>query len=223
MKQIKRWLLALLFPLLAVSQVLAEGYVEGTSYLKLAKPQPTASADRIEVVELFWYGCSHCFKLEPYLQDWLATKPDDVEFIRLPAILGPSWELLARAYFTADILGVTNKTHATLFDVIHEKKNKLNSDDKLRAFFIDHGVSAEEFDKTFNSFAVAIKLNNARLMTRRYVITGVPTLIVNGKYSTSASLAGGNPAIIKVVDYLVARERKQAAETAESAVTTASQ
>ena len=223
MKQIKRWLLALLFPLLVAPHVLAENYVEGVNYLKLDKLQPTASADRIEVVELFWYGCSHCHRFEPYAQDWLANKPDDVEFIRLPAILGPDWELLARAYFTADLLGVTNKTHTALFDVIHEKKNKLNSVDKLRAFFIDHGVSAEDFDKTFNSFAVAIKLNNARLMTRRYAITGVPTIIINGKYSTSGSLAGGHPEIIKVINYLIEQERKLAAIPKAPAAITVSQ
>ncbi|MBT8117211.1 MAG: DsbA family protein, partial [Gammaproteobacteria bacterium] len=105
----------------------------------------------------------------------------------------------------------------------HKRRQRINNEEKLREFFVKRGVSAEDFNKTFRSFAVAIKLNNARLMTRRYGITGVPALIVNGKYSTSASIAGGNPELIKVMDYLVERERKQATAPAEPPVTAASQ
>ncbi len=168
-------------------------------------------------------GCPHCYQLEPYLKDWVAGKPDDVNFIRMPAILGPGWELLSKAWFTAELLGVTEQVHTALFEEIHKRRQRINTEEKLREFFVKHGVSAEDFDKTFRSFAVAIKVNNARLMTRRYAITGVPTLIINGKYSTSASIAGGNPELIKVMDYLVEQERKQATAPAESAVTAASQ
>jgi thiol:disulfide interchange protein DsbA len=223
MKRIVKWLLVMWLPLFAASPVLAEQYTEGTEYLKLAKPQQTESKDRIEVVELFWYGCPHCFKLEPYLKDWSEKKPDDVDFVRLPAILGPSWDLLAKAWFTADLLGVTDKTHVALFETIHDRKNKINTEDKVREFFISRGVSADDFNKTFNSFAVAIKVNNARLMTRRYAITGVPTLIINGKFSTSASRAGGNPNVIEVMNYLIDQERKLAVTPDETAVNTASQ
>lgn len=223
MKHVARWLLFMLLPVFAATAVLAKDYTEGTEYLKLANPQPTASTDSIEVVELFWYGCPHCYQLEPYLKDWVAGKPEDVNFIRLPAILGPGWELLSKAWFTAELLGVTEQTHTALFEEIHKHRQRINTEEKLREFFVKHGVSAEDFDKTFRSFAVAIKLNNARLMTRRYALTGVPTLIINGKYSTSASIAGGNPELIKVVDYLVEQERKLAAAQSEPAVTTATQ
>lgn len=223
MKYVARWLLFMLLPAFAATAVLAKDYEEGTEYLKLANPQPTASTDSIEVVELFWYGCPHCYQLEPYLKEWVAGKPEDVNFIRLPAILGPGWELLSKAWFTAELLGVTEQTHTALFEEIHKRRQRINTEEKLREFFVKHGVSAADFDKTFRSFAVAIKLNNARLMTRRYAITGVPTLIINGKYSTSASIAGGNPELIKVVDYLVDQERKLAAAQTEPAVTTASQ
>ena len=223
MKHVVRWLLVMLLPVLAVAPVLAKDYVEGTEYLKLANPQPTATKDKIEVVELFWYGCPHCYRLEPYLKDWSAELPEDVAFTRMPAILGPGWELLSKAWFTAELLGVTEQTHTALFEEIHKRRQRINTKDKLREFFVKHGVSAADFDKTFRSFAVAIKLNNARLMTRRYAITGVPTLIVNGKYSTSASIAGGNPELIKVLDYLIEQERKQVAAQTETAVTTASQ
>jgi thiol:disulfide interchange protein DsbA len=135
----------------------------------------------------------------------------------MPAIMGASWELLAKAYYTAELLGVLDKAHGELFSTIHEKNKKIKDDKMLREFFVGLGVSAEDFDKTFNSFAVAVKLNNARMMTRHYGVSGVPTVVVNGKYSTGASLAGSNQKLIEVIDYLVAQERSLAAAPAAQA------
>ena len=106
MKTVTKWLLVLVLPCLVATVALAEDYQEGKEYLVLSNPQPTSSADKIEVVELFWYGCPHCYRLEPLLQEWLDSKPDDVEFVRMPAVLGPSWELYGKAYYTAELLGV---------------------------------------------------------------------------------------------------------------------
>ena len=222
MKAISKWVLMLL-PLLFAAGASAEAATEEATYKLLANEQPTASADKVEVVELFWYGCPHCHKLEPELQDWLAKKPDDVEFIRIPAILGPRWELFAKAFYTSDLLDVTDKIHPALFAAIHEDRKKIDTVDKVKAFFVDHGVSAEDFDKTFKSFAVAIKLNNARMMTRRYGISGVPTIIINGKYSTGPSMTGGNKQVIKVIDQLIAQERKQLAVPSAPAAVSASE
>jgi thiol:disulfide interchange protein DsbA len=171
--------------------------------------------ERVEVVELFWYGCPHCYDLEPLVKEWLAGKPDDVEFVRLPAIVGPRWELLARAYFTAQSLGVLEKIHPALFAAIHDKKQNIKDEAALRDFFATQGISEKEFNEAFNSFAVAFKVNNAKLMTRRYAISGVPTIIVNGKFRTSGKLAGGHEELFEVVDYLVAAERA-AAEPAQA-------
>jgi thiol:disulfide interchange protein DsbA len=118
------------------------------------------------------------------------------------------WELLAKAYYTAELLGVLDKTHEALFEALHEEKRKIVDEAALQEFFVSRGVSAEEFKSTINSFAVNVKINNARLMTRRYALTGVPTMIVNGKYSTSPGMARGNEAVIKIVNYLVGKERK---------------
>lgn len=208
MKTVSRWLLILLIPFYAMSACAAENYTEGKEYTRLSSPQPVATEGRIEVVELFWYGCPHCYHLEPFVENWLKNKPEDVEFVRLPAILGKNWELLAKGYYTAELLGVLDKTHRDLFDAIHERKDKIVDEAALRAFFMQHGVSADDFNKSFNSFAVAVKVNNARQMTRRYAITGVPTLIVNGKYSTGPSMVtGGNDGVMGVVNYLIAQER----------------
>lgn len=208
MKRLSRWLFALLLPLLATFAMAADKeYMEGAEYLRLANPQPTSAAGKVEVVELFMYTCPHCRDLEPNLNAWLETKPDDVVFVRIPAIFRTKSELYAKAYFTAEQLGVLEKIHTALFDALHVKKQKIIDAESLRDFFVAQGVDPTGFDKAFNSFSVSVKVNNARLMTRRYAITGVPTLIVNGKFSTSGTLAGSRDGIIDVVNYLVAQER----------------
>jgi len=211
MKMLTRGLLAVLSFAWLATTALAAGYTEGKDYKALANPQPTSSGDKIEVVELFWYGCPHCYRLEPVMEQWLANKPDDVEFVRMPAIIGPPWELLAKAFYTAEFLGVMDKIHPALFDALHKDKKKITNEAAVQSFFIEQGVSKEDFRNTYTSFAVAMKVNNARLMTQRYGITGVPTIIVNGKYNTSGSLAGSNENIIKVMAYLVNQERQSAA------------
>lgn len=215
MKTVTRWLLALVVPFVLPGVIFAADFVEGKQYVVLSNPQPTSTADKIEVVELFWYGCPHCYELEPFMKDWLASKPEDVEFVRMPAILGKGWELLAKAYYTAELLNVEDKIHHALFEAIHKYRRKFRSEPDVQDLFVKQGVSEEDFKNTFNSFAVAVKTNHAKQMTRRYAISGVPTLVVNGKFSTSGSLAGGNKGIIDVVNYLVGVER--AAMPAEQA------
>jgi protein dithiol oxidoreductase (disulfide-forming) len=210
MKFLTTLLLALFVAMVLPVSTQAKEYQEGKEYLLLSSPQPTSTGDKVEVVELFWYGCPHCYDLEPVVKAWLQRKPDYVELVRMPAIVGPRWELLAQAYYTAELLGVIDKMHLALFQAVHEKNMKINDEASLEAFFVDQGVSADDFKKTFNSFAVAVKMNNSRQMTRRYKITGVPTVIVNGKYSTGAKLAGSNQGIFEVVDYLVEQERPAA-------------
>jgi thiol:disulfide interchange protein DsbA len=207
-------LLVLVVPAMLATAAQAAEYTAGKEYEVLANPQPTSSGDKIEVVELFWYGCPHCYRLEPYIEKWQAGKAEDVEFVQMPAIIGPPWELLAKAFYTAEFLDVKDKVHPALFDAIHKDHKKLNSEAAVQALFVAQGVSEADFRNTFNSFAVSVKINNARLMTKRYAISGVPTIIVNGKYNTSGSLAGSNENIIKVMDYLIDQERQAAAAAA---------
>jgi thiol:disulfide interchange protein DsbA len=218
MKILVKWLLTGLVPLLLATGCLAETYTAGKEYIVLSNPQPTNDADKIEVVELFWYGCPHCYQLEPFVAQWKDKQPEDVEFIQMPAVLGKGWELLAKGYYTAELLNVSDKTHTALFKVLHVDKKKITNEASLQKIFAGQGVSAEDFSNTFNSFAVSVKLNNAKLMTKRYAITGVPAIIINGKYSTGASQAGGNENVFRVVDYLVAQERSQLAVPAAPAM-----
>jgi len=204
---VRRWLgfgLLLLLPL----ALPAAGFQEGKEYAAVSPPQPTNDPSKIEVVELFWYGCPHCYHLEPQLREWLAGQPDDVDFIRMPAILGANWELLGRARYTAELLGVDDKLHQALFDYLHRERKRLRSVDEVRNFFVAHGVSAEDFDNTWNSFGVVAKVNRAKQMSRRYGITGVPAFVIDGKYRTSATQAGSEDKMFEVINMLIDKERK---------------
>ncbi len=205
MKIVMRLLVLMLFAPLAFG-----AWKEGVNYEKLAAPQPTDNADKIEVRELFWYACPHCYRLEPVLHEWLKEKPADVEFVRMPAILGPNWELLARAYYTAEILGVLDKVHGPIFERLHKERKRIRTPEDVRAIFVKQGISANDFDKAFKSFAVVMKTNRSKRVREMYGITGVPTLIINGKYRTNATMAGGNKQMFEVIDYLVEQERKAA-------------
>ena len=198
--------------LLMAGSVFAEStatFTEGKEYKLIKPPQATTTGDKVEVVELFWYGCPHCYSFEPFVKKWLPNKPANVEFVRLPAVLNPRWEVHARAFYTAQALGVEDKIHTALFDAMHKDKKRFNDEAALADFFVEQGVDREAFKKTFDSFSVVTKVNRARALTRRYGISGVPSVVINGKYRTSAQDAGSYPNILKVVDFLAAREANQ--------------
>lgn len=186
----------------------AINYKEKIHYERVVPVQPTSTEGKIEVVEMFWYGCPHCNNLEPYVERWLKKMPKKVEFVRMPAIFNPKWEVHARAYYTAEILGALDKTHKAMFDAIHGQKRKLNTEKEIMDFFAERGVSNKDFKRVFKSFAVEAKVRRAKDMSRRYGIKGVPSLIVNGKYRTGSTLAGNNANIFKVVNHLIKQESK---------------
>jgi len=200
-------LLALLLPCLAMAGSNAGSFQEGVHYQLLTTPQPTETGDKVEVLELFWYGCPHCFKLEPTIEKWLEHVPEGAEYRRLPAIFSKVWAINAQGYYAAEALGVLEKTHRPLFDAIHVHNQKLFDEASLARFFVSQGVNREDFIKTFRSFAVKTKTNRAGVMTRRYGITGVPAIIVNGKYRTSVTMAGGEEKLMEVVNALIEKER----------------
>ncbi|GMQ88267.1 MAG: thiol:disulfide interchange protein DsbA [Gammaproteobacteria bacterium] len=197
-----------LFVLLLLSPFGYADFNEGIEYQTLANPQPTVDKGKIEVLELFWYGCPHCYLLEPELRVWLEKKPDDVVFVRLPAVLGPSWELHARAFYTAQLLGVLEKVHQPIFDRMHKDRKPVRNVADVKKIFMAQGVSGQDFDNTYKSFAVITRTNRAKQAVRLYGISGVPALVVNGKYRTTAKLTGGNSKMLDVVDFLVRKERE---------------
>lgn len=191
----------------SISSSFAARYQEGVHYERVSPPQPTTAAPgQVEVVELFWYGCPHCYRLEPFAKRWLKKKPANVKFVRMPGVFRPNWEIGARAYYTAEILGVVDKVHEAMFEAIHELKRPMSSEAEILALFEQHGVKEKDFKRVFNSFAVETKLRRARDMGRRYGARGVPAIIVNGKFRTGAQESGGNARVFQVVDYLVQQE-----------------
>ena len=189
-------------------------YVRGTHYMAIPTPQATSNPGRIEVVEVFWYGCSHCANFEPYLERWLANKPGDVDFLRLPAVFSSNQEAHARAFFAAEKLGVIATVHPLIYRAIHTDNQPLNTEGLLADFFAKNGVDPDNFRKAFLSFEVDGKLNRARQLSRLYGISGTPSIVVNGRYWTSGSLAGSYVDMLKIVDELVANERGQGRNSA---------
>jgi thiol:disulfide interchange protein DsbA len=182
-------------------------YVSGRHFQPIKPPQPVATPGKLEVIEVFWYGCPHCYDFEPYIDRWQAGKPSDVELRRMPAVFRKEWQVHARAYYAAEALGVLDKVHAALFKALHEEKHRLGDEASLAAFFGEHGVKPEDFSGAFNSFAVEGKVTQAMQLVPKYGVTGVPAVVVNGKYLTSASMAGSFDETLKVIDFLLDLER----------------
>jgi protein dithiol oxidoreductase (disulfide-forming) len=188
-------------------------YKEGTNYTRLVPTQPTVGgADKIEVAEFFWYGCPHCYDLEPAINKWAESIPANVRFVRVPAMWNKVVRLHAQLYYTEEVLARNGalkdpaKFHKAVFDEYHQRSNRLLSVDAIQKLFERFGVSKEDFDKTWNSFEVSQKLRVAEDLARRYSITSVPAIVVNGKYRTGGAEAGGYPQLIEVINELIDRE-----------------
>jgi len=181
----------------------------GVHYLRLSPTQPTSSnPDQVEVCEVFWYGCPHCYNFDPLLEQWRERQPDYVSFVRVPAVWNDLLRLHARAFYTAEELGKAAEMHAEFFREYHERRNQLDTEQKLTEFFGRFGVDAATFKTAFDSFAVQAKLQRADELNRRYRIGSVPTIVVNGKYTSDAPQAGGTyEDLLALTDELVAAER----------------
>lgn len=186
----------------------APRFVEGQHYRVLTPAQPTSvEPGKIEVVEVFWYGCPHCYSLEPYIDRWLAEgKPEAAEFVKLPASLNPAWQPHARLFYAAKALGVLDQAHDDIFREIHVNRRALNTLDDMVEFLGRYDVPAADATAALTSFAVEAQVRKADTMARRYRLTGVPAVVVNGKYVTGADMAGGVEQLFDVINFLVARE-----------------
>jgi len=194
--------LALAFVMLTVSVSPAAA----EEYETLTPPQPTQDASKIEVIEFFWYGCPHCYAFEPLVRDWLKTLPAHVQFIRQPAIFSEVWGKHAKAFFTAEALGILDKVHDALFDAIQNQHRKLLTEEDLGKFFAEHGVKEEDFRNAYRSFLVDTRMRQAEGMAARYGVTGVPALVVNGKYKINTTLAKTHENMLKIADRLIQQE-----------------
>lgn len=186
----------------------SERFKEGTSYRKIVPAQPTSVAPgKVEVVEVFWYACPHCFELDSAIESWRNKgKPAYVEFARIPAMWNDTLRIHARLYYATEALGKLDELHTALFREFHVNGNPLNTLEAMQAFFKKHDVSPEEFQKAFSSFGVESKLQRADFLNRRYQINSVPVVVVNGKYVTDRQMAGGDKELFDLVNELAAHE-----------------
>lgn len=185
-------------------------FKEGRHFRRFTTAQGTSSApDKIEVAEIFWYGCQHCYDFEPYIDNWETELPADVEFVRVPVMWNTPHQIHARAFYTAQALGKIDEIHGPMFREIHINNNPLTTEASLQAFFEDFGVSEEEFQKTFRSFAINGKIKRAMNLTERYQVRSVPTLVVNGKYTTDAPDVASQQQRLDIANELVERERQR--------------
>jgi len=188
-------------------------YKEGTHYFRLMPTQPTfGAADKIEVAESFMYSCPHCFTLEPFINQWAAQKDPAVRFVRIPADWNGAAKLHAQVYYTQNILGRNGTLkdaagfHQAFFVEFHQRGNRLLSVEAIQRLFARFDVSSADFNKTWKSFEVNQLMRKGSDLVRRYGITSVPTVVVNGKYRTSAAEAGGYDQLIELIDELTVRE-----------------
>ena len=187
-------------------------YVEGTHYKRLPISVETADANTIEVVEVFSYMCVHCFNFDPYVEAWKGLQDDTVKFQRIPAVFSADWEVLAQAFYTGQTLGVLDKVHTPMFEGLHVSRVDLRQAENLQKLFNETAdVSEDDFATAHGSFSVRSRVQQAKAKTRAFQVTGVPSMIVNGKYLIDGKMAGGNAAMLQVVDHLVALERNAAA------------
>ena len=192
---------------LSMAAVAQQNYEAGRHYAVLDAPVRTRDASKIEVTEVFWYGCGHCYNFEPIINAWKKTMADDVDFQRSPAMWGGSMKLHGQAYYAAQALKVLDKVHTPLFVTLNVERKPLKAPESIAELFADYGVDKQKTLETLESFGVLSQVRQADARARSYKITGTPEVVVNGKYRVSGKMAGGQQQMIAVISYLVAKER----------------
>ena len=209
MKTLTKTLFALVLLVSGAALVSAQPalYIEGTHYETIDEPVRTVDPNKIEVTEVFWYGCPHCYQFEPTINPWIKQLPDDVDFKRIPAMFGGVWNAHGQMFLALESMDVEQKVHDAIFNAYHREGNKLDTPEKMAEFLAGQGVDADAFLKAYNSFGVKSRAEQAKKLAMAYQITGVPVMIVNGKYRFDIGSAGGPERALEVADYLIEKER----------------
>ena len=202
MKKVISVLAALLVaPVIAFAQT-------GISYTELKPAQPVPQGKKIDVVEFFWYGCIHCYNLEPVLEPWVKKLPADVEFRRVPAVFNARWERDAAIFYTFESMGLLPRLHRPFFDAIHRDALRTDNDEALAQWLQKQGVDSKKFLDTLKSFSVQSKTRRAVQLTMAYHVEGTPTMAVQGKYTVSADQGKSREGMLQTVSQLVDKVRK---------------
>jgi len=176
-------------------------FEEELHWFTVIPEQPGGEGDRIQLIEFFWYGCPHCYTLEPHLNAWLAKKPDNVDFTRIPAMFDrPEVVLHAQTYYALELMGVIDELHARLFDAINEERRRLKTQQEMETFLAEQGVDIERYRKSMKSFAVQTQARRASVLASRFDVRGVPAIVVDGKYRTGGL---GGAMMMEVTDFLI--------------------
>lgn len=183
-------------------------YKAGIDYVVLDKPVKTTTGEKVEVRELFWYYCQHCFNIEPLVENWLKSKPNQAQFVRQPAVFSDKWVSGAIYYHVLEQLGEVDKLHNALFNSIHVEKEAFYSSEDFVDWLVERGVDKTKAENAFKSFSVRVKVNKSKLNSNKYKISGVPSFIVAGKYLVDNKHAGSSTQIFDIINYLVKKEAK---------------
>ena len=178
-------------------------------YTELKPPQPVETdGKKIDVVEFFWYGCIHCYNLEPAIESWSKKLPPDVQFRRIPAIFNARWAHDAAIFYAFEALGVLDKVHRPFFDAIHKDHLRTDDPQALDDWLQKHGIDPKKFNETLKSFGVQSKTRRAAQLTGAYKIDGTPAMAVQGRYTVSADQGRTREGMLQAVDQVVDMVRK---------------
>lgn len=185
-------------------------YEQGMHYEKLSRPYETGDKSHVVVYEFFGYTCPHCSNFQPYMNPWHAKFPENVKLVRVPVVFHPTWEPYARAYHTAEMMGIAEKTHQAMFDAIHKERKRMRSIEEIAQWYHDKfGIDKDEFLSTAKSFAVESKLGQAERMRAAMNVTSTPTLVIDGKYKPIPRALGSHKGVIQASDYLIQRSLQE--------------
>lgn len=185
-------------------------YQDGVDFQTLARPVAVEDPSKIEVAEVFWYGCIHCFNLEPALEEFASILPDDVNLVKVPAMWAGAMELHAKIYYASKALGINQDIHWDVFKAMNEERNPLASEQAILDLVEALGHDRVAFQRAFNSFGVNSQITRAKSAAAAYGVRGTPEMIVNGKYRISTTMTGSQDKMLLVTAALVDREREMA-------------
>lgn len=204
----KRFVGSCLTVLFLLSGLAHAGFEEGRHYMVLPFPVTVETGNKVEVREFFWYGCPHCYVLELALEQWLKKMPASAQFVRTPGT-APRWMIHGQAFYAFESLGALGKLHNAFFKAVQEQPTAFNDEKAIAGFATSHGVERKKFDEAFNSFGVRLKLEKAKQLNQDLNVSSVPAFVVDGKYLTTAAMAGGEGQLLKLLDDLISKAVKE--------------
>lgn len=208
---LKRLMLTAAVVVLGFSSAQAEDFQAGTHYRVLPEKLPTSyrGDEAGEIQEIFSYSCIHCYNLEPFVQTWIQSKPDDIRFTHVPVLFNDRQLPEARAYYATQFLDIADATHMPIFNEIHLNRHRLGTDEGFADFISQFGVSKDDYLEMADSFAVNARINQARVITQKSGLSGTPSLVVNGRYLIDGRMAGSNQRMFEVAEWLVRNDPAQ--------------